>query len=107
MQNSVSRRQIATGRQTLWFPAFLNRRRLSPAVVDLVVRSSVPIIARVEAIIHPGHLAILTGRTMQWLLAFPIFVSAIAIALPIPFGNFLPVLALVVIAITLMAREGL
>lgn len=57
--------------------------------------------------IRLSRLAILTGRTMQWRLAFPIFVSAIAIALPIPFGNFLPVLALVVIAITLMAREGL
>lgn len=99
--------QIAMGRQTLWLPAFLNRRRLSPAVVDLVVRYSVPIIARVEAIIRPGRLAIFTGRTTQWLLAFPIFVLAIAIALPIPFGNFLPVLALTVISIALMARDGL
>lgn len=99
--------QIAMGRQTLWLPAFLNRRRLSSTVVDLVVRYSVPIIARVEAIIRPGRLAMFTGRMMQWLLAFPIFVLAIAIALPIPFGNFLPVLALTVISIALMARDGL
>ncbi|ACM29367.1 exopolysaccharide biosynthesis protein [Rhizobium rhizogenes] len=99
--------QIAMGRQTLWLPAFLNRRRLSSTVVDLVVRYSVPIIARVEAIIRPGRLVMFTGRMMQWLLAFPIFVLAIAIALPIPFGNFLPVLALTVISIALMARDGL
>jgi hypothetical protein len=99
--------QIALGRQTPWLPAFLNRRRLSPAVVDLIVRYSVPIIARVEAIIRPGRLAIFTGRMMQWLLAFPIFMLAVAIALPIPFGNFLPVLALTVISVALMARDGL
>ncbi len=99
--------QIAMGRQTPWLPAFLSRRRLSPAVVDLVVRYSVPIIARVEAFVRPGRLAVFTGRTMQWLLAFPIFVLAVAIVLPIPFGNYLPVLALILISVALMARDGL
>lgn len=99
--------QIAIGRQSIWLPSFLSRRRLSPAVVELIVRYSAPILAKVETIVRPGRLAIFTGGTMQWLLSFPIFVLAVAIALPIPLGNFLPVLALVVISVALMARDGL
>ena len=41
------------------------------------------------------------------LLGIPIFFLAIAIALPIPFGNILPVLALVIIAAALLERDGL
>jgi hypothetical protein len=99
--------QIAIGRRSLWLPSFLSRRRLSPAIVELIVRHSAPILARVEAMVRPGRLAAFTGATMQWLLSFPIFLLAVAIALPIPLGNFLPVLALVVISVALMARDGL
>lgn len=99
--------QLAIGRQSIWLPSFLSRRRLSPAVVELIVRYSAPLLARVESMVRPGRLAIFTGRSMQWLLSFPIFLLAVAIALPIPLGNFLPVLALVVISAALLARDGL
>ncbi|MBB5554040.1 hypothetical protein GGI59_006309 [Rhizobium lentis] len=41
------------------------------------------------------------------LLGIPIFLLAIAIALPIPFGNFLRAFALIVIAVAPMERDGL
>lgn len=99
--------QIALGRRTIWLPAFLNRRRLSPAVVELIVRYSAPILARVETVVRRGRLAAFTGDTMQWLLSFPIFLLAVAIVLPIPLGNYMPVVALVAISVALMARDGL
>ncbi|WP_113409414.1 exopolysaccharide biosynthesis protein [Rhizobiales bacterium] len=99
--------QIALGRRTIWLPAFLSRRRLSPAVVELIVRYSAPILARVETVVRPGRLAAFTGGTMQWLLSFPTFLLAVAIVLPIPFGNYMPVVALVAISVALMARDGL
>jgi hypothetical protein len=99
--------QIAMGRRTIWLPAFLNRRRLSPSVVELVVRYSAPILARIETIVRPGRLSAFTGGTMQWLLSFPIFLLAVAIVLPIPLGNYMPVFALIAISVALMARDGL
>lgn len=99
--------QIALGRRTIWLPAFLSRRRLSPVIVELIVRYSAPILARVETVVRPGRLAAFTGGTMQWLLSFPIFLLAVAIVLPIPLGNYMPVVALVAISVALMARDGL
>jgi len=44
---------------------------------------------------------------VQALLGIPVFLLAVVIALPIPFGNILPVLSLVVLAVALMERDGL
>jgi hypothetical protein len=98
--------QMAVGRRPIWLPALLSRRRLSPSVVELTVHYSAPILARIETVVRPGRLSLFTGVTMQWLLSFPIFLLAIAIALPIPLGNYMPVFAIVAIAVALMARDG-
>lgn len=99
--------QIITGARSIWLPGILARRRLSAATVELVVRHSSPFIQRVETILRRDRLRLLTGGTAETLLGVPIFLLAVAIALPIPFGNFLPVAALVVIAMGLMERDGL
>jgi hypothetical protein len=99
--------QIGLGCRTIWLPAFLSRHRLSPSLVELIVRYSAPILARIETVVRPGRLAAFTGSTMQWLLSFPILLLAIAIVLPIPLGNYMPVFALVAISVALMARDGL
>jgi hypothetical protein len=99
--------QIIVGNQSIWLPKFLARRTLSATTVDLVVRHTAPVIQRVEALLRRGRLRPLTGRTAQSLIGIPVFLLAVAIALPIPFGNILPVAALIVIAMGLMERDGL
>lgn len=99
--------QIIVGNQSIWLPGFLARRTLSATTVDLVVRHTAPVIQRVEALLRRDRLRPLTGRTAQSLIGIPVFLLAVAIALPIPFGNVLPVAALIVIAMGLMERDGL
>ncbi len=99
--------QIMVGRQTIWLPGALRRRRLTPSVISTIVRYAAPIIARAERFMRRDRLAPITGNAAQMLLGVPIFLLAIIIALPIPFGNLLPVLALTVLAVALMERDGL
>ncbi|MFT4182168.1 MAG: exopolysaccharide biosynthesis protein [Rhizobium sp.] len=99
--------QIMAGSRALWLPAMVRNRRVSPATFDLIVRHAIPMIARVEKIMRAGRLKILTGPMVQTLLGIPIFLLAVVIALPIPFGNILPVFSLVVLAVALMERDGL
>lgn len=99
--------QIIVGNESIWLPKFLARRTLSATTVDLIVRHTAPVIQRVEALLRRGRLRPLTGRTAQSLIGIPVFLLAVAIALPIPFGNVLPVAALIVIAMGLMERDGL
>ena len=99
--------QIIAGARSIWLPDVLARRTLSAATVELVVRHTSPLIRRVEPVLRRDRLRPLTGRTAETLLGIPVFLLAVAIALPIPFGNILPVAALVVIAMGLMERDGL
>ncbi|PDS39318.1 exopolysaccharide biosynthesis protein [Rhizobium anhuiense] len=99
--------QIVAGGRKVWLPAIIRDRRVSSVAFDLIVGHAVPVIARVEKLVRVGRLQALTGRTVQALLGIPVFLLAVVIALPIPFGNILPVLSLVVLAVALMERDGL
>ncbi|TDW24960.1 exopolysaccharide biosynthesis protein [Rhizobium gallicum] len=99
--------QISAGRRTVWLPAIVRNRHVSFATLDLIVRHSVPMIARVEKVVRADRIEVLTGPTAQALLGLPIFLLAVVIALPIPFGNVLPVLSLVILAVAMMEGDGL
>lgn len=99
--------QISAGRRTVWLPAIVRDRPVTFATLDLIVRRSVPMIARVEKVVRADRMEILTGPTAQALLGLPIFLLAVVIALPIPFGNVLPVLSLVILAVAMMEGDGL
>jgi hypothetical protein len=49
----------------------------------------------------------LAGDRLAYLLGLPVFVLAVAVALPIPFGNLLPVAAICFLALGLIERDGL
>ncbi|WP_168333894.1 exopolysaccharide biosynthesis protein [Rhizobium anhuiense] len=99
--------QIVAGGRKVWLPAVLRNRQVSFAALDLVVGHAVPVIARVEKIVRADRLELFTGPKVQALLGIPVFLLAVVIALPIPFGNILPVFSLVVLAVALMERDGL
>lgn len=99
--------QIAIGRSSVWLPGFLRDRRISSKVLELVVRHTAPNVSRVERLVRTDRLRSLTGPFAQMLIGLPVLVMAVAIALPIPLGNFLPVISLVILAIGLMEKDGL
>lgn len=99
--------QIIAGFRRIWLPQFLGRRQISGSTIDLMVRYTAPMVARVETLLRKNRMRHLAGPRAQAFLGVPVLLLAIAVALPIPFGNLLPVAALVMIALGLMERDGL
>ncbi|YCI06718.1 exopolysaccharide biosynthesis protein (plasmid) [Ensifer sp. D2-11] len=99
--------QFAIGAGSLWLPSFLRNQRLSASMFAALQRHADPIVRRIERVIQPGRMAVLTGGALPYVLALPVFSLAVAIALPIPFGNIGPVVAVCVIAVGLIERDGL
>jgi hypothetical protein len=99
--------QILAGFRRIWLPAILGRRRISAATIALIVRYTAPLVTRVETLLRRNRMRHLAGPRAQALMGLPVLLLAVAVALPIPFGNFLPVGALVMIALGLMERDGL
>ena len=99
--------QFAVGAGSLWLPSFLRNRRLSAPVFAALQRHADPLVARIERIVRPGRMPLLTNFARPYVLALPVFALAVAIALPIPLGNVGPVIAVCAIAIGLIERDGL
>ncbi|MGL4199107.1 MAG: exopolysaccharide biosynthesis protein, partial [Allorhizobium sp.] len=98
--------QIIAGFRRIWLPQFLGRRQISGSTIDLMVRYTAPMVARVETLLRKNRMRHFAGPRAQAFLGVPVLLLAIAVALPIPFGNLLPVAALVMIALGLMERDG-
>lgn len=98
--------QIMTGADRLLLPQWLRKRSLPRGPVVTGGLWVAPWFRRVEWLLRP-RLRILSGRLAHFILAVPIFVHAVMILLPIPLGNQLPALAVIVFAFGLIERDGL
>ncbi|MDR6820873.1 hypothetical protein J2X76_006073 [Neorhizobium sp. 2083] len=99
--------QFALGFRSLWLPSLLADRRVSTNAFEALERHASPLVRKIEHFVRPGRMETFAGPRMPYLLALPVFCLAVAVALPIPFGNLAPVAALCVIAIGLIERDGL
>ena len=87
-------------------PGAIGRRRVPHRPLAGLIAWLVPWIERAEGWLRPRLRALSSpGAVRLWALA--ILVQGILIALPIPFGNTLPGLAVGVLALGLMRRDGL
>ena len=89
-----------------WFPRFLADRSLARTDFARIVTPLLPRMARVEKLLRP-RLDALSSPTGERLTGIICLVLAILLALPIPFGNLAPAVALALIGLGLTERDGL
>lgn len=98
--------QMITGRPHPWLPAALGNKQFSGQRLGKILERAIPTIRKVEVLLHP-RLQVMTTEYMQRLLGVAFVVLATVMSLPIPFGNFLPGLAMALMAVGLIERDGL
>jgi hypothetical protein len=98
--------QLAIGMPRPWLPGLLRRRSLSREDFTRLVGRIAPRLHRVERMTRPRMLA-LTGPLGERLIGLTGLVLALIVFLPVPFGNAIPGLALVLMAVGLLGRDGL
>ena len=96
--------QLALGRKP-WLPEFVTRRSLSRQGLALMLERAQPWLERGERYLHP-RLGRLTTPVAQTIVGILMVVLALAVLLPIPFGNMLPSLAIIFFALGLMEEDG-
>ena len=98
--------QMLIGYRTPWLPAFIAKRDLGRADLERAIVAGKPIMQRIERICRP-RLTFLIGRSSERVLGLLVFVLAVIIALPGPFTNFPPGMAIVFMSIAIIERDGL
>ncbi len=99
--------QVLLGARSLWLPAILRRQTIPAPAMRRVIAASLPYLTRVERYLRESRMPRLAGPQARTLLAAPVMALSLIIALPIPFGNLAPAIALVAFAVGFLARDGL
>lgn len=88
-----------------WLPHFITDRSLMRREFRKVVTAVTPWLNRAETLMRP-RLSFVGQRPFVYLLGLMCLVLSIILFLPIPLGNMLPALAVSIIALGLLARDG-
>jgi hypothetical protein len=89
-----------------WLPKFIGRRSVPRDRFALLVDTAAPWLARAERLLRPRWSWLVNHRAERVIGAFCLLLAAV-LALPIPFGNMLPALAISLIALGVLERDGL
>lgn len=88
-----------------WLPRIITDRSLSRVDFEKVVTTVTPWLARAEGIMRP-RFTFLAHRPAIYLVGFVCLVLSIILFLPIPLGNMLPSVAISIMALGLLERDG-
>jgi hypothetical protein len=89
-----------------WLPRFIGHRSMPRDRFALLVDTAAPWLARAERLLRPRWSWLINHRAERVIGAFCLLLAAV-LALPIPFGNMLPALAISLIALGVLERDGL
>lgn len=97
--------QLAFGRRP-WLPAVMARRTMTRADFAAVVRRIGPWLARAERLLRP-RVERLAQPPMEYFVGLVCLLLAVVLVLPVPLGNILPALAISLLALGILERDGL
>ena len=97
--------QLMLGRAP-WLPVFLAKRSMSRADFASLIKRIVPWLLRAESLLRP-RLGTLARPPMENLIGLASLLLAVVLVLPIPLGNVLPALAISLLALGVLERDGI
>lgn len=98
--------QMAFGLARPWLPARLRKRSVRRGTIERFVARLTPVLRWIERLSRP-RLETLTRQPVHRITGLLLVLIGIALALPIPFTNYLFGLLLVVYAVALIERDGI
>jgi hypothetical protein len=97
--------QLAVGRHKPWFPRWLTARTFPRLGFAAIVMHTMPYLERAERLLRPRLVGLLSW-TGERLIGVALFILAVVLTLPIPFGNWLPAFAIAIIGLALVEKDG-
>lgn len=96
--------QLMFGRAP-WLPGVVAQRSLPRKDFVSLIRRIVPWLSKAEKLLRP-RLGALTTPPMEYFVGFVCLLLAVVLVLPIPLGNTLPALAISLLALGVLERDG-
>jgi len=97
--------QLTLGRNP-WLPALITQRSMLREDFQALIRRIAPWLEKAEKLLRP-RLSGLSVPPMEYVVGFVCLLLALTLMLPIPLGNMLPALAISLMALGVLERDGL
>jgi hypothetical protein len=98
--------QMVLGYPTVWLPEFFLRRSLSQKAFHKMTTWLIPFLERMENWVRPRYWPFGSIKGGERTVGLMALIFAIAVVIPIPFGNWLPALAAFICGVALSERDG-
>lgn len=97
--------QMMLGYDQIWLPKWISRSNFSREGFLKLIEKTAPWLARIERLLQPRWSWLVKGNVERFLAGVCVLMAFLLI-LPIPFGNLLPGLSLLLISLGLIERDG-
>ena len=98
--------EVTLQRQTLWLPGWLLRRSVSRTGYASGMSKMLPAVRFIENLSQP-RMPVLTGPLARMAIGLICLFLSVMLAFPVPFGDMLPAVTIVIFGFALMQRDGL
>ena len=98
--------QLTYGRHKPWFPNWLTAQTFPREKFSAITLRALPYLERAEMLFRP-RLTFMLSWTAERLIGVALLILAVILALPIPFGNWLPALSMSIIGLAMVEKDGL
>jgi hypothetical protein len=98
--------QLLAGMPRIWLPGFIAKRSIDRRTFALVARRIAPVLQRFEAVARPRFWPRSRAIADRW-VGLVVFTMAVVLILPIPLGNWLPAVTVILASLGLVERDGL
>jgi hypothetical protein len=98
--------QVLLGRKVPWLPRRLGARTVSKTALSDLARRADPWLRRIEAVSRP-RLGALTRPPMDQVVGLALVLFSASILVPLPGTNTVPGIAVVIVAMGLLQRDGI
>ena len=98
--------QLAYGHPTPWFPKAISQRSFARQDFARMLDRILPYLQQVERLLRPRW-TFLLGWNGERLVGFVCLVLAVVLSLPIPLGNILPSIAISILGLAVVEKDGL
>lgn len=98
--------QMVIGMDSPWFPKWLGKKSIKRSTLAAIIKKLTPFLYKIERLMRP-RLHIASSKKGEQLIGAFALLFSISIAIPLPFTNFVPSIAIAVMSLGLLSRDGL
>ncbi len=98
--------QMALGQKRVWLPKFILGKSISKNRFQSLAERHLPRLLKLENFVRPRYWPFAKSGWDDRIIGIFALLLAIAVTMPIPFGNWLPALSILLIALALSERDG-